>query len=122
MLLQNVTNQLRQYTMSRTALAFYTRQMGKVKRQCTCNVTLRQVHESLLQWKSNKYYIFVCLCVFFKACECVWVGYRTPACACTRVAFSSIQRACALLSAASLFHHIFRLYLTKARFSKKKSY
>jgi hypothetical protein len=35
--------------------------------QCTCNVILRRVRESLLQWKSNKYYIFVCVCV----CACV---------------------------------------------------
>jgi hypothetical protein len=34
------------------------------------NVTLRRVHESLLPWKSNKYYLLVC------ACACV----RTSAC------------------------------------------
>ena len=31
--------------------------------QYTYNVTLRRVRESLLPWKSNKYYIFVCVCV-----------------------------------------------------------
>ena len=32
-------------------------------RQCTCNVTLRRICESLLSWKSNKHCIFMCLCV-----------------------------------------------------------
>ena len=31
--------------------------------QCTYNVTLRPFRESLLPWKSNKYYIFVYVCV-----------------------------------------------------------
>ena len=35
-------------------------------RQCTYNVTLRCFCESLFPWKSNKYYIFVCVCV--RAC------------------------------------------------------
>jgi hypothetical protein len=34
--------------------------------QCTCNVTLRYIRETLL-WKSNKYYLLVCVCV------CMWV-------------------------------------------------
>ena len=33
-------------------------------RQCTYNVTLRRVRELLLPWKSNEYYIFVCVCVW----------------------------------------------------------
>jgi hypothetical protein len=32
-------------------------------RQYTCNVTLRRVRGSLLPWKSNICYIFVCACV-----------------------------------------------------------
>jgi hypothetical protein len=31
--------------------------------QCTDDVTLKRVHESLLPWKSNKYYFLVCVCV-----------------------------------------------------------
>jgi hypothetical protein len=33
----------------------------KQYRQCTYNVTMRRFRESLLPWKSNKYYIFVCV-------------------------------------------------------------
>jgi hypothetical protein len=33
-------------------------------RLCTYNVTLRHACKSLLQWKSNKYYIFVCTYVY----------------------------------------------------------
>jgi hypothetical protein len=32
------------------------------------NVVLRRIQEKLLPWKSNKYYIFLCVCV------CVEVG------------------------------------------------
>ena len=32
-------------------------------RHCKYNATLRSLRESLLPWKSNKYYIFVCACV-----------------------------------------------------------
>jgi hypothetical protein len=47
-------------------------------RQCTYNVTLRQVRESFLPWKSNKYYI--CVCVRAGACACarVHVALRVP--------------------------------------------
>jgi hypothetical protein len=30
-------------------------------RQCTCNETSRRFRESLLPWKSKKYYIFMCV-------------------------------------------------------------
>ena len=33
------------------------------------NVTLRHVRESLLPWKSNKYYIFVCACACKSVCR-----------------------------------------------------
>jgi hypothetical protein len=40
-------------------------------RQCTYDVTLRRVRESLLPWKSNKYYVFrLCKCL------CVCLGAR----------------------------------------------
>jgi hypothetical protein len=32
-------------------------------RQCTYNVILRRVCELLLPWKTNTYYIFMCVCV-----------------------------------------------------------
>jgi hypothetical protein len=38
-------------------------------RQCTWNVTMRRIHESLLQWKSSKYYLLVCMC----KCACAYV-------------------------------------------------
>ena len=48
--------------------------------QCAYNVTLRRVRESLLTWKSDKYYIFVCvrarpayLCPGRWACVCACV-------------------------------------------------
>ena len=34
----------------------------KQDRQCAYNVIMRRVRESLLEWKSNKCYIFVCVC------------------------------------------------------------
>ena len=32
------------------------------------NVTLRRVHKTIVAWKSNKYYIFVCVCMLERAC------------------------------------------------------
>ena len=44
------------------------------KEQCTYNVTLRRVRESLLPWKRNMYYLLVCLCMRYRAC--VHMGTR----------------------------------------------
>ena len=44
------------------------------------NVTLRHIHELLLPWTSNKYYIFVCVCMHLYACGCLGI------CACVHVA------------------------------------
>jgi hypothetical protein len=41
--------------------------------QCTYNITLRRVCESLLLWKSSKYYIFVCVHVHKCGCPGTWV-------------------------------------------------
>ena len=41
-------------------------------RQLTYDVMLRSVRESLLPWKSNKYYAFLCVCV----CVCVCARVR----------------------------------------------
>ena len=57
-------------------------------RQCTCNVTLRHVHESLLPWKSIKYYIFLRV----RARTCMWVPGR--------VGVSMRGRACSLANPA----------------------
>jgi hypothetical protein len=46
--------------------------MYKQKGQCTYNVTVKRVHESFLPWKSNKYYLLVCVCVL----ACVNVDTR----------------------------------------------
>jgi hypothetical protein len=43
-------------------------------RQCTYNVTIRRVRESLLPWKSSKYYLLVCVCM--GARKCVHVDSR----------------------------------------------
>ena len=34
----------------------------ELDRQCTYNVILRRVRKSLVLWKNNQYYIFVCVC------------------------------------------------------------
>ena len=48
------------------------------------DVTLRRVRESLLPWKSNKYYLLVC--VRMGARTCVHMGTRGAwACVCTYV-------------------------------------
>ena len=36
-------------------------------RQCTYKVILKRVRELFLPWESNKYYIFVCVCVYARA-------------------------------------------------------
>jgi hypothetical protein len=61
-----------------------TWQRQKQDRQCTFNVTLRRVRESVLPWKRNKYYLFVCLSARVRACgwPCAWAC----TCACVSVA------------------------------------
>jgi hypothetical protein len=39
---------------------------------------MRRVRESLLPWKSNKYYLLVCVCMRSRAC--VWVAGRVGVC------------------------------------------
>jgi hypothetical protein len=60
-------------------------QYAKQDRQCTHNVILRRVYETIVAWKSKKYYTFLCVCV----CVCVGgvvVSTRTRAYAFARVA------------------------------------
>ena len=47
---------------------------------------IEALRESLLPWKSNKYYIFVCACVWLRARACGCPGAWASACACVRVA------------------------------------
>ena len=55
-------------------------------RQCTYKATQRRARESLLSWKMNKYYIFVCVCVCARAYARAWVPGRLRVCICVRVA------------------------------------
>jgi hypothetical protein len=72
---------------------------SKQDRQCTCNVTLRRrVRESLLPWKSNKYFISVCVCARVRACSLAHPACKAHAPYCDVI--------CPLL-----LHHIFRHYL-----------
>jgi hypothetical protein len=57
-----------------------TRRVAKQERQCT----LKRVHETIVAWKSNKYFTFVC--VWGGGEEWVVVSERVLACACARVA------------------------------------
>jgi hypothetical protein len=66
----------------------------KQDRQCTYNVTLRCTLELLLPWKSNKYYVFVWVCLHMCGCRSAWVC----ACVCIHVAL--------LIQHATRMHHI----------------
>jgi hypothetical protein len=59
----------------------------EVKQQtlCTYNVTLRRVYEMIVAVESNKYYIFLCVCVCIpRALQCVRAGVcvRASMCVC----------------------------------------
>jgi hypothetical protein len=62
------------------------RDISKRDRQYTYNIILRHVCESLLRWKSNKYYIFVCVraCVH-STCMCGCPAAWACLCACVPV-------------------------------------
>ena len=78
---------------------FHIKDGVKQDRQCTCNVTLRCVHETTFALKSNEYYIFLCLVVCVcargllpvaeymrvRACVRVCVGGEVSGCGCTNV-------------------------------------
>jgi hypothetical protein len=84
--------------------------------QCTYNLTLSRVHETTVAWKSNRYYIFLCVCVYacVNAYVCVCgVGKRAPVCAC---AYSLTYPACNAHPPychlrLRWLYHIFRHYL-----------
>jgi hypothetical protein len=65
----------------------------KQKRECTYNVTMRSVHETIAPWKRNTSYIFVCVsvCACVCMCRCGYTGAGVylrscsltyPACTC----------------------------------------
>jgi hypothetical protein len=92
---------------------------GKQDRQCTYNATLKRVRESMLQWKSNKYCLLVCVCVRVRlypgAWACAW--------AYVHVALSSMQRVCAILwrhLCPFSVRHIFQHYLINGAIFGKK--
>ena len=76
----------------------------KQKGQCKYNVTLRRVRESLLPWKSNNYYLLVCVCV-----HVVLLIQHT-----TRM--RHVDFICGPL----FLHHIFRNYLLNGAIFRKK--
>jgi hypothetical protein len=77
----------------------------KEDRQCTYNVTFMRVRETLLPWKSNKYYIFVCACTR----ENVSNRARVRVCNLTYPACNAHALACHFF--CLWFHDIFWHYL-----------
>ena len=53
----------------------------KQDRQCTYNVTLRRLHETIVAVESNKYYIFLCV----RVCARASTHIQARTCACARV-------------------------------------
>ena len=74
------------------------------------NVTLRRVHETLLLWKSDKYYILACVCMFTRACV------RACMCVPERVGLS-----CAYVHIALLIQHATRMGHTVTSFVSPRS-
>jgi hypothetical protein len=103
-----------------------TYRKSKQDRQCVYNVTLRRVHEPLLMWKSNKYFLLLSVCV--RACvrvcvrarACMWVLGRAGVCmkpclSCRQLLWTTLWRH----SWPLCLHHTFRHYhLNGAIFGK----
>jgi hypothetical protein len=70
----------------------------KQDRLCVCSVTVRRVGDKMLQRKSNKYYIF--LCIRTSGCTGAWVR----ACVCVCVAL--------LIKHATRMRHVVTSYVT----------
>ena len=79
-------------------------------RQCTYNATVRRVCESLLPWNSNKYYIFVCVCVRARACVCpgAWACTCSPVALCIQHATVVAPPSSSYSSTLSHKRHYFR--------------
>jgi hypothetical protein len=52
----------------------------RIRKTMNYNITLRSVREALSPWKSNKYYIFVCVCVRAYVHVCVQVPGSVGVC------------------------------------------
>jgi hypothetical protein len=99
----------------------------KANTQCKYDVILRRVRKSLLQWKSDKSYMFaLCACVCVWLCVCVCARARARARGCMRVDARTrgCVHACAcvalLIQHAMCVRHIvksFVAYLSPPHFS-----
>ena len=102
---------------------------SKQDKQCTCNVTLRCVHETIVAWKKKKYYILVCVCRLARACvrACVWVPGRVGACMRIRAyslaspARNAYEPYCDVICGPSGFTILFDIISFGAIFGKKLS-
>ena len=93
-------------------------------RQCKYNVTLRRFRESLLPWKSNKYYVFVCVRAraFVRVPGSVGVCMCVNACSLPYPACNSYPPYCDVIcgfSGATIFFDIINGTIFE---KKKKSY
>ena len=87
------------------------------------NVTLRSVTESLLLWKSDKYYLLVCVCARVRAC--VYSGAWACACAYVHVALLTPHAKCMRHIVTSFVFphsppHFSTLFHKRCDFRKKK--
>jgi hypothetical protein len=57
----------------------YSNKTDVKRRQCTYNVTLNRVRQSLLLWKSNKCYICVCAGARVRACSLAYQACKSYA-------------------------------------------
>jgi hypothetical protein len=92
---------------------------NKHGRQCTCNVTLRRVRKSLLPWKSNKYYLLICVCVRARATGSVGVCIRVRAYSLAYPAHNTYAPYCDIIN-GPWRRHICRHYLIKSTIFGKK--
>jgi hypothetical protein len=81
----------------------------------TYNVTLRRVHEIIVAWKSNRFYIFLCVRARARACVCVgggcWcMGEGVYLCACSLIYLACNARGPCCLRLL-LLHRFFRHFL-----------
>ena len=83
---------------------------------------MRSVRKSLLPWKSNKCYIFVCVCVRARVHACAWVGARARgrvcACSLAYAACNAYVPYCAICVLSGSTTH-FEIISQTARFSEK---